>query len=732
MESNNSGNLNNSKLGSINNYILKEEIGEGNFGKMKLGIYKPTGQKYAVKILNKEIIKQKMQNVDFHENEIITKFNHINVINIFELIEDEENYYIIMELCEKGELFDYIVAKQRLSEEEASIFFYQLINGISHIHKKGIAHRDLKPENLLLTNDKVLKIIDFGLSHEFDGNNLLKTKCGSPSYAAPEIIRGKKYDGFKIDIWCCGIILYAMVCGYLPFEGENNKILFKNILLCNPEYPEELSKECINLIKAILVSDPKQRITLEQIKHNSFYLRGKELCKIYYKVNLDERDDDATVNYTHKKNFLSMDDNIINDIDNLNKGNTFAKESRNRKIDLLFSGHKNKKNLNLLFNNRFRQDNKLNSYKFNNSSALKTLKIKNDKYKRNNIFKPFYNPKLGLDLVTFTKPIKSVPKDNQSINLESIHGIKDKSGYSKIVNKYKSLPKESHQSPNYSIMSQKESIKFNKNILLDNNNYTDNTHPLPSNKKYINNLTHDNKNTLGDNANKNNSNDIYLKVDTNKILPSKDDNNNILIKFYNDINININNLNINNNIDGLNKLKNLKFMNNPNSIKFRINNSKNKKNLATYLNNKSVNIIKKKDNIMKNKERGNSYRPKININNLIPKVGRNSNNIKSIDLISNSSNNRHNLKRKIFKNYANSNTNYYRTINNLPNSNQIEIKGTKKNELLKLNLNNDNREKPKLQNVLKYKISFNKYLNTDSQLSNNKEKNRKKGFLPYL
>ena len=184
-------NFNNIKkqIGDINNYIIKDELGEGNFAKIKLAIYIPTGDKYAMKILNKETIKQKMKNIAFKENEIITRFNHINIIKVFELIENSENYYIVMELCEKGELFDYIVSKKKLSEEEASMFFYQLINGVSYLHSKGISHRDLKPENLLLTNEKILKIIDFGLSHEFDENILLKTKCGSPSDAAPEIIK---------------------------------------------------------------------------------------------------------------------------------------------------------------------------------------------------------------------------------------------------------------------------------------------------------------------------------------------------------------------------------------------------------------------------------------------------------------------------------------------------------------------------------------------------------------
>ena len=130
-----------------------------------------------------------------------------------------------MEYAKHGEFFNYIVKQTRLNEMEASMFFAQIINGIKYIHENNIAHRfliliirDLKPENLLIANNRLIKIIDFGLSNSFQGNLLLKTPCGSPCYAAPEMLLGKKYDGVKIDIWSCGIILYAMVCGFLPFE----------------------------------------------------------------------------------------------------------------------------------------------------------------------------------------------------------------------------------------------------------------------------------------------------------------------------------------------------------------------------------------------------------------------------------------------------------------------------------------------------------------------------------
>jgi serine/threonine protein kinase len=238
-----------------------------------------------------------MKNTLFRETEIISQLKHPNIITVIKMLEDQENYYIIMENCKRGELFDYIVAHQNLSEDEASIFFYQLINGVEYIHSQNIVHRDLKPENLLLTENKILKIIDFGLSHPFDGSILLKTKCGSPSYAAPEIINCKEYDGFKTDIWCCGVILYAMLCGFLPFEGENDTELFKSIVECDPEIPRELSKESRKLIRKIFTPNPKKRITIPEIKRTEFYLKGKKLYKDKYEKSIDDAHPEKKINF---------------------------------------------------------------------------------------------------------------------------------------------------------------------------------------------------------------------------------------------------------------------------------------------------------------------------------------------------------------------------------------------------------------------------------------------------
>ena len=271
--------------GKNKTYVISKTLGKGTFGKVKLAYNQENpNEKYACKILLKSNIKDEDDNLRCkREMDILKKMHHVNVVRTYEIISTETTFYIFMDFCAKGELFNYIVVKQRLSTKKSAFFYYQLINGIEYIHKKGVCHRDLKPENLLLTEKNKLKIIDFGLSNYFNGN-LLETPCGSPCYASPEMVRGHKYDGFKIDIWSSGIILYAMLCGYLPFEEmENddcNEVLFKNIMECNVEYPPEfIPPEAKSLLKKILVKDPRRRITIEEIKMENFYLLGEIIYK---------------------------------------------------------------------------------------------------------------------------------------------------------------------------------------------------------------------------------------------------------------------------------------------------------------------------------------------------------------------------------------------------------------------------------------------------------------------
>ena len=498
---------------SINNYELKKDIGEGNFGKVKLGIFKKTGEEFAIKIINKDKIKKKMKNILFKENEIITKFNHINIVYVFQIIEEENNIYIIMEYCNKGELFDYIVSHQKLEEDEASIFFYQLINGVDYIHKKGVAHRDLKPENLLLTVDKILKIIDFGLSHEYDENSLLKTKCGSPSYAAPEIIKGKLYDGFKTDIWCCGIILYAMLCGYLPFEGDNNMELFKNILKCNPEYPSFLSKTSKKLIQSLLKINPDERLTIEEIKKNDFYLKGKELCKIDYKSvenELIKRDTFYGKSNKKFKNIFKINNKRIDQEETLSKISDINSHRKTNLINL-FTDVNNKGAI-----NTFRQQ------------ILK----KNDNFKKKI---DLINDKIEKILQTDASESKNIKNQNEVNNLKRINLFNYKNNnFENLIGK-QNIYDERFQNKNTGYFLYLK--KINKNSINSIENTASNSHnktkkfftqfasPIPINKKaispflneYNKNYMNNYKNTETINFNNKYYNEISINNNSNDV-----------------------------------------------------------------------------------------------------------------------------------------------------------------------------------------------------------------------
>ena len=276
----------------IGNYEFIKTIGEGTFGKVKLAIHLPTQEFVAIKILEKSLIndKEELERVE-KEIKYLKILNHPNIIQIYEVLSTDKNFYIIMEYVSGGELFTYIVNHEKLNENEASFFFTQLIYGIKEIHKKKICHRDIKPENLLLTEKKVIKIIDFGLSNEYI--DYLTTQCGSPCYAAPEMIRGMKYNGLMIDLWACGIILFAMLCGYLPFDDKDNSIVFRKILQCNLEFPNEneifLSNEAKDLIKRILTPNPLKRITIEEVLCHPFLKTGlKEYKNVIKPISFNQ------------------------------------------------------------------------------------------------------------------------------------------------------------------------------------------------------------------------------------------------------------------------------------------------------------------------------------------------------------------------------------------------------------------------------------------------------------
>ncbi|XP_070805256.1 serine/threonine-protein kinase MARK1 isoform X6 [Pituophis catenifer annectens] len=202
--------------------------------------------------------------------------NHPNIVKLFEVIETEKTLYLIMEYASGGEVFDYLVAHGRMKEKEARAKFRQIVSAVQYCHQKCIVHRDLKAENLLLDGDMNIKIADFGFSNEFTVGNKLDTFCGSPPYAAPELFQGKKYDGPEVDVWSLGVILYTLVSGSLPFDGQNLKELRERVLRGKYRIPFYMSTDCENLLKKLLVLNPIKRGSLEQIMKDRWMNVGHE------------------------------------------------------------------------------------------------------------------------------------------------------------------------------------------------------------------------------------------------------------------------------------------------------------------------------------------------------------------------------------------------------------------------------------------------------------------------
>uniref|UniRef100_A0A8C7G5T5 non-specific serine/threonine protein kinase n=1 Tax=Oncorhynchus kisutch TaxID=8019 RepID=A0A8C7G5T5_ONCKI len=198
------------------------------------------------------------------------------IVKLFEVIETERTLYLVMEYASGGEVFDYLVAHGRMKEKEARAKFRQIVSAVQYCHQKHIVHRDLKAENLLLDADMNIKIADFGFSNEFTMGNKLDTFCGSPPYAAPELFQGKKYDGPEVDVWSLGVILYTLVSGSLPFDGQNLKELRERVLRGKYRIPFYMSTDCENLLKRFLVLNPAKRGTLEQIMKDRWINAGSE------------------------------------------------------------------------------------------------------------------------------------------------------------------------------------------------------------------------------------------------------------------------------------------------------------------------------------------------------------------------------------------------------------------------------------------------------------------------
>ena len=575
---------NNNKEMKVGDYIIKKTLGTGTFSVVKLGMHRITQKKVAIKILDKNKIESKddLERI-IREMQILTEMDHPNVIKVFKIYEEENNFSIIMEYCEGGELFNYIVKKRRLSEDESSFFFYQLINGIEYIHSKGIAHRDLKPENLLIGQNKILKIIDFGLSNFYDGQKRLETPCGSPCYASPEMVKGKKYDGFNIDIWAIGVILFAMLCGYLPFEDDenDNNVLFDQIIKNRIDYPPFLSSLSLDMIKKLLVSDPLQRITIDEIKAHEFYLKGQRIFNENEKnnkikasiilekikkisksendyekkilqattISSDEKDSPNNTNNTNNQNILFLDylksdkankknniqhkapisitlnkgdnNNDINFIQNINKKNKTSNNTHNNTVNASKNAIKeinNNNNINSVTKNK---NEKTNYYQTNNNKN--TNFMFNDNIKGKDVF---------LNICGLQPKKKMFTKLQIKNNKDKITGIRNNKNIIIEDNTNKLNIRDKPYKLNLDIINnrnsfEKQNHRFNDEFINNSNNYDKNNNSLSKN---INNLKRIN-------YNHHNNNSLKKKLLNYNIMELKQYN-----RLVNQINININNI----------------------------------------------------------------------------------------------------------------------------------------------------------------------------------------------
>ncbi|PRQ72453.1 Protein kinase-like domain-containing protein, partial [Rhodotorula toruloides] len=266
----------------VGQWRMGKTVGEGSSGRVKLAKHKLTGQYAAVKIVPKPRRKgdqDKVEKADKMllgiEREIVIMklIEHPNVLRLLDVYETTHELYLIMEYVEGGELFDYLVRKKRLHADEARHYFQQIISGVDYCHRFNICHRDLKPENLLLDKEKNIKIADFGMAALEREGRLLETSCGSPHYASPEIVAGENYHGSSSDIWSCGIILYALLTGVLPFGHADIRTLLSLVKRGEYYMPPELPRDAQDLLRRMLVVDPEKRIRMDEIRAHPWVTR---------------------------------------------------------------------------------------------------------------------------------------------------------------------------------------------------------------------------------------------------------------------------------------------------------------------------------------------------------------------------------------------------------------------------------------------------------------------------
>lgn len=258
-------------------YEMGRVLGQGTFAKVYYGKNLISNESVAIKVINKDHIKREglMEQIK-REISIMRLVRHPNIVELEEVMATKGKIYFVMEYVKGGELFAK-VAKGKLKEDLARKYFQQLVSAVDFCHSRGVSHRDLKPENLLLDDNKDLKVSDFGLSalpEQLWNDGLLHTRCGTPAYVAPEVLRKKGYDGAKADIWSCGVILFVLLAGYLPFQAENVMKMYRKVFNAEYDFPQWFSTDAKRLISELLVSDPEKRISIPEIMQNPWFQKG--------------------------------------------------------------------------------------------------------------------------------------------------------------------------------------------------------------------------------------------------------------------------------------------------------------------------------------------------------------------------------------------------------------------------------------------------------------------------
>lgn len=271
---------------------MGKTLGEGSFAKVKYARNFETCESVAIKVLDRDqVLRHKMVEQIKREISTMKVIKHPNVVQLFEVMASKTKIYIVLEFVDGGELFDKIAKHGRLKEDEARRYFQQLINAVDYCHSRGVYHRDLKPENLLLDSYGTLKVSDFGLSafsQQVRADGLLHTACGTPNYVAPEVLNDKGYDGTTSDIWSCGVILFVLMAGYLPFDESNLMALYRKIYKADFSCPSWFSSGAKKLIKHILDPNPVTRMTIAEILENEWFKKG-------YKPPCFEHGEDVSV-----------------------------------------------------------------------------------------------------------------------------------------------------------------------------------------------------------------------------------------------------------------------------------------------------------------------------------------------------------------------------------------------------------------------------------------------------